>query len=223
MRRFCLLALALLPRPAHAQAFELVQGLFDSVNSVSFSVQAGGLAGSEQMTGDCGPVDLCGMATEVFLNLRSSERMLLELALGTGYVRGFSSREPSIDIRGAVRAVPTVGVYASHLQAIDSGAVVPFAGVQVGLSELWNVQAYDAEGNEYALAGSTYELGASLGLAVDAGPLDGLFVEGSYRHRRFPSVDWAGDRVEPGWPREIDLSAWFVSVGWQFDVDRDEE
>ena len=223
MRRLLLLALALLPRPAAAQGFELVEGLFDSVNSVSFSVQTGGLVSSEQMRGDCGPFDLCGMGTEVFLNLRSSERMLLELALGTGYVRGFSSKEPSIDIRGAVRAVPTVGVYASHLQAIDSGAIVPFAGVQVGLSELWNVQAYDTEGNEYALSGSTYELGASMGLAVDVGPLDGLFVEGSYRHRRFPSVDWAGDAVRPGWPREIDLSAWFVSMGWQFDVKPDSE
>ena len=208
----------LLPRPAAAQTFEFLEGLFDSVNSVAFSVQAGSLAGSDGMEGECGPLDLCGMGTELFLNLRRSDRMLLELALGTGYVRGFRAKEPSIDLRGSVRAAPTAGVYASHLMAIDSGAVVPFVGVQVGMSELWNVQAYDEAGDEYAIEGSTYELGASAGLAIDRGPLDGLFAEASYRHRRFPSIDWDGDHVEPGWPREIDLSAWFLSVGWQFDL-----
>ena len=224
MRRLAplLFALLLLPRPARAQGFEFIEGLFDSVNSVSFFVQTGRLTGSAQMEGDCGAFDLCGMGTEVFLNLTATDRVLLELALGTGYVRGFSAKEPSIDLRGAVRAVPTVGVYVSHLQAIDSGSVVPFAGVQVGFAELWNVQAYDVEGNEYAIEGDTYELGASAGLAVDRGPLDGFFMEASYRHRRFPSVDWDVDQVQPGWPREIDLSAWFISLGWQFDLDLDE-
>lgn len=221
MRRptLLLIAVALAPAPASAQGFAFVEELFESVNSVSFSVQAGGLAGSEELRGDCGPLELCGMGSEVFLNLRRTEKVLLELALGTGYLRGFSAREPTIDLRGAVRSAPTLGVYVSHLLAVDSGAVLPFVGVQVGLAELWNVQAYDSDGTEYSLEGSTYDLGASAGLALDRGPLDGLFVEASYRHRRFPSVNWDAERVLPGWPRELDLSAWFLSVGWQFDVD----
>lgn len=222
MRRLllCLLATAALHTPAAAQDFDMIRGLFKSVNSISVSMQTGRLTGSDQMVGGCGPLGLCGMGTEVFLNLAESETTLLELALGTGYLRGFSAREPSIDLHGSIRSIPTLGVYASRLNAFGTGSVVPYAGINMGLVELWNVQAYDAEGREFAIKGTTYDMGGAAGVALDTGPLDGLFAEASYRHRNFTSVDYSGDRVPPRWPREIDLSAWFVTVGWQFDIAR---
>ena len=220
--RSILLAVWLLvgvPGLTHAQSeFDLIKGLFKSINSVSFSTQMGGLTGSDEMVGDCGFLDLCGLGTEVFFNLASDSTKILELALGTGYLRGFSAREESLDLRGSVRSVPTIGVYASRPGAFGSDRVLPYVGATIGLSELWNVQAYDLEGKEYSVKGSTYDFGVLTGVAVDAGALDGLFLEGVYRYRNFASVDWSGDRVPPRWPRGIDLTGIFISAGWQFDI-----
>lgn len=63
---------------------------------------------------------------------------------------------------------------------------------------------------------TTYEIGASAGLAVEAPPFTGLFVQAEVNRRRFDGLRWDGSPLPPGWPRAIDASAWSLSVGWQF-------
>ena len=72
------------------------------------------------------------------------------------------------------------------------------------------------KGRNYPLAGDAFEAGLALGKAFESG----FFMETSYRLRQLPSVEWklpTGVTALPaGWPRSLDLSGWFVGVGWQF-------
>lgn len=48
----------------------------------------------------------------------------------------------------------------------------------------------------------------------------GLFLEGAYRNRNFRSVRWGlpsgAGAVPRRWPRSLDVSAFLLSVGFQF-------
>jgi hypothetical protein len=225
MRRILLLAALVglaLPGRAAAQGFEVFQGLFRQVNSFTISMHGGNLMGSSELEGNCGVLGLCGMGTEVFLNLHRSETLLLELALGTSYLQGFRAREETLDFRGAVRSVPTLSVYTTYLRDMGLGKVQPFVGLSFGLTELWNAQAYDPSGTRYTLRGNTYDQGVAAGLLLNIGTISGPFIETSYRSRKFFSLDWGFpsgvQSVPEGWPRELNLNTWLVSVGWQFDL-----
>jgi hypothetical protein len=224
MKRRLLVAAALgLVAPVHlgAQDFGILQDLFRQVNSFTIAVQAGDLMGGSEFAANCGPFGLCGMGTEVFINLHSTENVLLELALGTSYQQGFSSKQETLDFRGAVRSVPTLAVYTTYLRPWRQERVQPFVGASFGLAELWNAQAYDLAGTRYGLGGSTYTQGLLAGLILDISSTAGIFAEAAFRRQHFFSVEWdtpsdAGDRVPAGWPRELNLSSWILSLGWQF-------
>ncbi len=225
MRRPLLIAtLAALafPSAAVAQDLRILEGLFRQVNSFMIAANVGDLVGGSEMDGNCTPFGLCGMSTEVFLNLYRSQTLMLELALGTSYQQGFRAREPTLDFRGAVRSVPTISIYTTYLRPLVLERVQPFVGVSFGLTELWNAQAYDSEGTRYTLRGSTYDQGLAAGLVFNLGTLSGPFIETSYRRRSFFSVDWGFpsgvDSVPAGWPRELNLSSWVLSLGWQFEL-----
>ncbi len=225
MRLILLLAmLASVAAPAHllAQDLRFVEGLFRSVNSFTITMHHGNLVGAKELDAHCGPFGLCGMGTEVFLNLHDTDELLVELALGTSYLQGFTSREQTLDFRGAVRSVPTLSVYTTYLRPFGYEKVQPFVGVSFGLTELWNAQAYDPEGTRYSLRGSTYDQGIAAGVFLNISSISGPFLETSYRRRRFFSVEWgfpAGvQQVPEGWPRELNLNSWLLSVGWQFDL-----
>jgi hypothetical protein len=213
---FCLLA----PAPSAAQDLRFLEGLFRQVNSFTIAMHAGSLAGASEFGSNCGPLGLCGMGTEVFINLHSTENVLLELALGTSYLRGFTSRQPDMDFHGAVRSVPTLAVYTTYLRPWRQERVQPFIGASFGLADLWNAQVYDVEGTRYALRGNTYTQGLLTGLMVEVSSSAGIFVEASYRRQHFFSVEWGFptgvQRVPEGWPRELNLSNWMLSLGWQF-------
>lgn len=225
MRRILLIVALVsfaLPGRAAAQGFELLQGLFRQVNSFTIAMHGGNLVGSSELDARCGVLGLCGMGTEVFLNLHRSETLLLELALGTSYLQGFHAREETLDFRGAVRSFPTISVYTTYLRKMGLGRVQPFVGLSFGLTELWNAQAYDPSGTRYTLSGNTYDQGVAAGLLLNLGTISGPFIETSYRQRKFFSIDWGFpsgvETVPEGWPRELNLNTWLVSVGWQFDL-----
>ncbi len=217
----CLLLLALIvPQTAQAQAFSLIQGLFNSVNSLNFYVHAGDLVASDNLTAECRLIGLCGMGAEVLLNLPAPEGLSLELALGTNFLQGFEASDPTIDLRGSLRSLPELSVYATKENLLKSHVISPYVGLHFGLSEFWNARAYDAEGREYKLKGETFDYGITGGLFFEGG----FFVELAYRQRNFASLDWSlPDGVLPaGWPRALNLSGWLVAVGWQFSIGEDE-
>lgn len=224
MRRILLItALATLALPGRASAqFDVLQDLFKQVNSFMISMQGGDLVGASELDAGCGLFGLCGMGTEVYLNLLRTEALLLELALGTSYLQGFRAREETLDFRGAVRSFPTISIYTTYLRPMGLGRAQPFIGVGFGLTELWNAQAYDRSGTRYTLRGNTYDQGVAAGFLFNIGTISGPFLEASYRRRTFFSIEWGFpsgvDSVPAGWPRELNLNTWLLSVGWQFDL-----
>jgi hypothetical protein len=211
--------------PARAQ-LDFLTGAFDKVNSVTLSVQGGGIPGSGTLTtrdSDCWGGGVCGMAAEVLIDLPGVGGTELELGLGTGYLRGFRAREESLDLRGSLRSFPVVSAYATLPEVKGLARIQPYAGLSVGVSSLWNARGYDARGTVFGVEGETLDFGATGGVYVT--PLGGLFVEGAYRVRRFESVTWdlpaaAEERLPAGWPRSLDASGWTMSLGWQFRFDR---
>ena len=220
-------AVLLLPSAAQAQDLRMLESLFKSLNSFTLAVHTGTLQNGGHLKSECGPMGLCGMGTEVFINLSDTEKATVELALGTSYMRGFTAREETLDLKGAVRSFPTIGVYATRNTIFGQERLQPYVGLSFGNADLWNIQAYDPLGREYSLKGQTYDFGALGGVLATFSGVGGLFLEGGYKNRQFSSVDWgfpsSMDRVPEGWPRELDLSGWMVSVGYQFSLEKEEK
>ena len=218
MLRLLLLVVLVLPASASAQTLSVISGLFKSVNSIGFSVNGGTILGESDLDPDCLGGGVCGMAIEVFLDLPSPEAVELELGLGTSFLRGFASNEPTLDLRGSVRTLPFVSVYVTRPNVLGSSFFQPYAGLTFGFSQLWNARAYDPDGVQYKLDGEAFEVGAALGVYANVSSVSGFFLEASIRQRRFDSLDWslAGPALPAGWPRELNVSAALVSVGWQF-------
>ena len=210
--RLLVLAAALLPLPARAQdPMDAVSELFEEVNSVAFYTHAATLASDGELEGV-----LSGVGLEVFLNLPSVGKAEFELGLGANTLSGFEAVEPSLDLRGQIRTLPTLAIYG----VLDSTAVVePYLGLQFGVAELWNTRGYAEDGTIYEAGSETFELGVVGGGYLDAGPLRGLYAEVAFRRRRFESVTWGEAETLPeGWPRAIDASTWSVTLGWQFRI-----
>ncbi|HEU4886113.1 MAG TPA: hypothetical protein VFT45_27995 [Longimicrobium sp.] len=212
-------ALALASIPAAAQDLGLVEGLFDEVSAVAISYHLGGVPSSDEIGSDG---LLHGAGTEVLINLAQAGKTEFELGLGASYLQGYTAREPSLDLRTSLRALPVVSLYASRPV---TGDVDAYLGGSFGLAELWNAQAYDASGNAWDVEARTFEVGASAGLYLGIGGLPGVFTEAGWRLRRFSSVKWLSQNEEPlpaEWPRSLDFSGYFVSLGLQLRLDQDD-
>jgi hypothetical protein len=206
------------PVPASAQVTNVLVGLFRSVNSVSFSGGTGVLLGGQDVEGTCG-IGICALHLEVMLDLPAPAGATFELGLGTGVLRGFRFAEPAADFYGAARALPSIAAYATSDRLLGTSMVMPFGGLRIGFSQLWNARVYDPAGQVYSVGGEAFDFGAVAGIYLAQTALRGLYVELSATHRRFDSLNWSipGTPVLPeGWPRSLDLSALEVTVGWQF-------
>lgn len=212
-------ALALASAPAAAQDLGLVEGVFKEVSAVTVFYQWGRITGSDAVRGD----GLSGAGTEVLIDLASTASTGFELGLGASYMRGYTAVEPTLDLRTAVRALPTVSLYVTH--EVPRTPLSVYGGGSFGLLELWHAQAYDAADRTWDLEARTFEFGLSGGVYVELGPLPGVFAEAAWRSRKFSSVQWDGpdDALPAGWPRSLDLSGYSLSLGLQVQLPDDEE
>lgn len=227
----CLLALLFDSSPARAQ-MSFLTDIFDQVNSLSMQVQRGDLLNSSELEPRQSPFGLRGLSFEVFLDLPSSEAAPLELGLGTSFMTGFRAEEETLDLRGAMRAFPSISVYVSMPEWLDKENVVPYAGLNFGLLELWNAQIYGRSGDEndrieHGVSGETFEMGVTAGLAFEFAASNSFFVEGGVRRRKFASLDYSltdGDPSIPElWPLELDASGWLVALGFQFELNKEDD
>ncbi len=203
------------PGPASSQVLGQLEQLFQQVNSISVFAHGGRILGPTELSQNCaGNTGLCGLGSEVLINLPSPNFATLELALGTSFLRGFEAKEPTLDLRGAARSLPTVSLYATLNQ---NWVASPYLGVNFGVLQLWNVRGYDPEGAQYSVTGETYEYGGGLGLYLERW-VRGLYSEVSYRRRNFASLDWSAAILPAGWPRTLNLSGVQLSFGWQIPV-----
>ncbi|HYR11312.1 MAG TPA: hypothetical protein VEQ60_26255 [Longimicrobium sp.] len=214
-------ALVLASFPARAQGLGLVEGLFDEVSAVTIFYQGGLVPFSDEVTTDGGM--LHGGGTEVLINLKSGGGISYELGLGASYLRGYQAEEPSLDLRASLRALPTVSLYTTW----ESEPVSRYLGLGFGLVELWDAQAYGPSGQPWDVEANAFEVVLSGGFYLEETFAEGLFVEGGYRFRNFHSVKWTAtddaDALPASWPRSLDFSGPFLSLGWQLQLDQDED
>ncbi len=215
-------ALALLPAALSAQDLGFLNSVFNRVHRVSLFVLA--LDPKEapilDRTGKgCITLSLCGAGVKVMIDLDTrADNMELELGLGASYLRALQgSSDDSLDIRGALRSLPVVSTQATWLA---SRYVHPYFHASFGLVDIWNGRAHNSSGRQAELKASTFEYGVSLGLAVRPSRTNGrMLLEAGYRARTFASVGYGFDEpIGNKWPRQIDLSGWQLSAGWQFDL-----
>lgn len=221
IRAAILAAAALASTPAGAQGgLGLVEGLFDEVSAVTIFYQAGLVPFSDEVA-DEGM--LHGGGTEVLINLKSGDGISYELGLGASYLRGYQAKEPSLDLRASLRALPTVSLYTTW----EREPVSRYLGLGFGLVELWNAQAYGPSGQPWDVEAHAFEVVLSGGFYLEQTFAEGLFVEGGYRFRNFHSVRWTptddADALPAEWPRSLDFSGPFLSLGWQLQLDKDED
>jgi hypothetical protein len=134
---------------------------------------------------------------------------VFELGVGYGQVTGFSSAVPGIEIRGAVRELPTVSLYANY------DPLGTYIALRSGFIRFQGLQAWDSEGRSFAGEAESFLAGAALGQAVTRGGIT-VFGEAGYALRPFPSIRWSGGQVPPAIPRGLDLHGWTVGAGIQF-------
>lgn len=215
-------ALVLSPSMVVAQDLGFMNSVFSRVHRVSLFALA--LDPKEapilDRTGKgCITLSLCGAGVKVMIDLDTrSDYMELELGLGASYLRALQGRSSdSLDIRGALRSFPVVSTQTTWLA---SRYVHPYFHASFGLVDIWNGRAHNSAGRQAELKASTFEYGLSLGLAVRPSNTNGrMLIEGGYRARTFASIGYGFDEPLGGaWPRQLDLSGWQVSAGWQFDL-----
>jgi hypothetical protein len=210
-----------LPANAACQELGFINALFSKVHSITIYGEGVELPADATVQGrsKCAGMDICGAGTEVLIDLASAPvGTHFELGLGASYLRGLTSNAPDLDLRGAVRSFPTFAAYVTGINTPLSQYVEPYVGASFGISDLWNARAYDSTNTATPAKAQTFEFGGTVGGYVNYGLLDGLFVELSYRYRRFDGIDWGRTAVPVDWPRQIDLSGWSVQIGWQFDM-----
>lgn len=142
------------------------------------------------------------------------ERVLWTFELGVGYgqVTGFRSRDAGLDLRGAVRDLPAVSLYANYEPL---GA---YAGLRSGFMRTQGLQVFAEDGVPVSGAAESFLAGVTLGKSLAIGSMT-LFLETAYWLRHFPSVQWStGAPLPPGTPRALTLSGWSIGTGIQFGV-----
>ena len=154
----------------------------------------------------------------------------LEFALNYSQFSGFTSADTSFDLRGSVRELPGVTMYAT-LGADSTGwqlyeHVNPYVGIRSGLIQLNGVQILDHYKPDslvaYSGSGVSFQIGAVAGVALSCCQQRvTLFGEGAWMLRTFPNVPWAAagtNRVLSKFPTSLDFSGLTYSFGVQFNI-----
>ena len=140
--------------------------------------------------------------------------------VGFDLLTGWRAKEESLDLRGAVAALPTISTYFDTVLP-RVGDVLPSTSLSlgIGLSQLQDARATlpqtTGANQTVKVAGSGYHVGAGLLFGVSFGDV-AFHVENAFRYTRFPSVDWTGDKlvVPPaGWPTSMDLWTGTLRIG----------
>lgn len=135
-----------------------------------------------------------------------------EVGIGYGQLTGFDLEDPGLDMRGAVRDLPSLSLYATY------EPLGGYLGVRSGFAQLQGLQVFDAAGSAFEGEAQSFMAGVAVGEFVQILSLS-IFVEGAYTWRDFPSVRWSSpDPLPAGLPRSLGLSGWTLGAGVQFGV-----
>ena len=153
-----------------------------------------------------------------------SQYVLVELAVGWSQFSGFKSTDPSFELKGSVREVPSLSVYGS-LSSDDTTSILnragPYVGIRSGLIQLQNVQLLRPISADtvqvYGGSAQTFQLGLVAGLAVEVIDSVNLFIENAWQMRKFSSVQWSNgsNTIRPEFPTQLDFSGKTLTIGVQ--------
>lgn len=136
----------------------------------------------------------------------------VELGIGYGQVTGFELADPTLQLRGSIRDLPSATVYASYEPWST------YFGIRTGFMRTKGMQVFDFDTRKTVTGeAEAFIAGALAGYAWNLGQF-WFFTEGAYTIRHFPSVVWQGDTLEEGMPTDLQASGWSVSVGIQFPI-----
>jgi hypothetical protein len=198
---------ACIPQSLHAQEF--INSLFRRTTDVAVYAQIATISHASAI--EARESALQGLGAEMLIRISDTASAWdVEAGLGFSYLTGFRAKDPRVDMRGSVRAVPELSIYITH----EKRAVKPYIGLHSGFMNLWNVQTYDEEGTPFRTTGETMQAGVTAGIAFH-----GFWAELSYRRREFQSLAYGGPTPPPAWfPRSMDLSGMNVRLGYQVNI-----
>jgi hypothetical protein len=235
--------LAVLPQRLEAQ-IGLLEGIFRNLDNVGgFWVYAGFLPNSKVLTaGSPGePAKQSGMqgpGLAFTFHMGSAGReprraavkrepadsgpaWRFELALAYSHITGFHSQTPGLDLRGSIRELPRLAWFAMWR---PEHRLSPYFGVHMGVMTLQSVAIYDSTGAYYPISGSTWEVGVSVGTALnfEAGSESfALFIAPGYTLRNVAGLDWGGQNsktIPARFPRSLRFTGWEIAAGIEFRV-----
>lgn len=131
-----------------------------------------------------------------------------EMGLGYGQMSGFRLRDPTLDLRGAVRDLPAASLYATYEPTGTYG------GLRSGYMKTQGLQLITDSGDRISGSADAFLVGGALGEAIEVGAV-AIFLESAYTVRYFPSVQWQAGTLPAGAPRDLGLSLWSISLGIQ--------
>ena len=157
-----------------------------------------------------------------------SSYLLVEVAVGYSQFSGFSSVDPSFELKGAVREIPAVSIYGTFSSDDERSALKHFKlrmGLRSGLIQLWDVQANDPINSTtfdtYTGNAHTFQLGGVAAFAFAYKKELYPFVEYSWMLRKFPSVQWSlpeAHTVPQRFPRELDFTGPSLAFGLRINI-----
>jgi hypothetical protein len=136
-----------------------------------------------------------------------------ELGVGYGQTTGYRARGEGLELRGAVRDLPSVSLYASY---VPTGT---YLGLRSGYMRFHGLQVIDAGGNVFTGDADSFRAGAAVGQVLQLLSMN-FFAEAAWSHRHFPSVRWSDSPLPAAAPRDITASDWSLGAGVQFAIGR---
>ena len=145
----------------------------------------------------------------------------LDFALGYGQLNGVKTNQP-YELRGYVRELPSVSLYATFWKTSALGAYI---GFRTGVITLQDAQLFvppDSARKIFTLSATSFEVGGAFGLVIPIGNSDdgpSVTLEASPMWRNFNSVVSNPAANTPvNMPHSIDLSGVSISIGVMFPI-----
>lgn len=139
-----------------------------------------------------------------------------EMGLGYGQLLGFEENDAAVDLRGSVRELPAVSLYAVNYPSRA------YLGLRSGFLKVHGLQAISegADGEDASVfkgKADSFLLGAAVGTWFDVSAVS-LLLEASYAVRTFPSIEWSGSSLPAELPRKLSLNSWMIGTGIQIPI-----
>jgi hypothetical protein len=212
----------LAPATLSAQA-DVLAKLVTEIQNVAVFGRYGGFAPRsgtlESTTGKQHGLHGYGVELSYLVKADSADPKPYSIQVGVGYAQLSEFRlkqRDTVDVRASVRDLPSLSIYV--IRDVEGGWLVPapYLGVSTGLMKLHNATAFKSDGSVLQVNAESFMVGIVAGLGFGSSAFS-PFVEGSYRVRHFPSLEYketgGATKVTNAFPRSLTFSGWSLDFG----------